>query len=88
MRLSLKLLTDNGSVIYVISIYLLFIGNTFNEDDFDTMIYDAIKNREQKIIDKNSMEINVESRIANAINNSQFISSKFTLTLKVFSFKR
>ena len=45
-------------------LYLLFIGNTFNEDDFETMIYDAIKNREQKIIDKNSMEINVESRIA------------------------
>ena len=83
-----KLLTDNGSAIYVILNHLIFTGNTFNEDDFDTIIYDAIKSREQKIIDKNKMEINLEFRIANAINNSQFISSNYATQSNKFSFQR
>ena len=34
------------------------LGNTFNEEDFDTMIFAAIKEREQYIVQKNKMEIN------------------------------
>ena len=52
------------------------LGNTFNEEDYDTMIFAAIKEREQYIVQKNKMEINWDPKIASAIYNSQFISSK------------
>ena len=40
------------------------------------MIAAAIKDREQFILNKNSMEIVTEPRIVNALNSSSMLSSK------------
>ena len=42
------------------------------------MIFAAIKEREQYIVQKNKMEISWDPKIAAALYNSQFISSKVT----------
>ena len=52
----------------------MFEENTLNEHDFKTMIDVAIKNRESCIFNKNSMIIDTNSRIANAINSSSMLS--------------
>ena len=52
------------------------------------MIFGAIKEREQCIIQKNRMEIVWDSKLALALQNSQFISSKALFILIVYSFKR
>ena len=46
-----------------------------NEDQFRLLISQAIKERETFIIDKHSMEIKVDSRIAEALNSSSMLSS-------------
>ena len=43
------------------------LGKTFNEKDFDTMIFAAIKEREQYIVQKKKMEINWDPKIASAL---------------------
>ena len=43
------------------------------------MINSAIKEREEFILKKNSMEIDTDNRIALALNSSSMISSKFKL---------
>ena len=55
----------------------MYLGNTFNEEDFDIMIFAAIKEREQYILTKNKMEITWDPKIAAALMNSQFVSSKY-----------
>ena len=40
------------------------------------MILDAIKHREKFILNKNLMEIEIDSRIVNALNSSSMLSSK------------
>ena len=40
------------------------------------MIFAAIKEREQYIVQKNKMEIKIDPKIAEALKNSQFISSE------------
>ena len=42
------------------------------------MIFAAIKDREQYIVQKNKMEISWDPKIAAALYNSQFVSSKVT----------
>ena len=42
------------------------------------MIFAAIKEREQYIVQKNKMEISWDPKIAAALYNSQFVSSKVT----------
>ena len=51
------------------------------------MIYSAIKKREEHIISKNKMEIRLHPRIAQAINDSKFISS-IVLILDIFNSKQ
>ena len=51
------------------------IGNTLNEEGFKQIITNAIKERENFILDKHSMEITVDSRIAQALNSSSMLSS-------------
>ena len=61
------------------SLYIILIivnlGNTFNEEKFREMISQAIKEREEFIIGKNSMVITADSRIVNALNSSSMLSS-------------
>ena len=52
----------------------MFVGNTLNEHDFKTIIDVAIKERESYIFNKNSMIIDTNPRIANAINSSSMLS--------------
>ena len=52
------------------------------------MIYNTIKERESKILEKNKMEISLDPRIATAINNSQFVSSNANNFNILFSIKR
>ena len=49
----------------------ILIGNTLNESDFKEFIDNAIKQREKFILNKNSMEINVDSRIVKQYNTHQ-----------------
>ena len=42
------------------------------------MIFAAIKEREQYIVQKNKMEISWDPKIAAALYNSQFVSRKVT----------
>ena len=88
MMLKIKTYADNGYEICVFFIQLFYLGNTFNEEDFDTMIFDAIKEREQCIIQRNRMEIVWDSKLALALQNSQLISSKALFILIEYSFKR
>ena len=46
-----------------------------NEYDFKTMIDVAIKERESYILNKNSMIVDTDIRIANAIRSSSMLSS-------------
>ena len=57
----------------------MFVGNTLNEHDFKTIIDVAIKERESYILNKNSMIIDTNPRIANAINLSSMLSSNSLL---------
>ena len=50
---------------------------TFDEDKFKNLINDAIKERKNKIIQTNSLELTTNNRIAEALKNSSFISSIF-----------
>ena len=54
---------------------ILLKGNSFNEEGFKTMITEAIKEREQFIISKNSMIITIDSRIVEALNSLSMLSS-------------
>ena len=59
---------------YIILI-IVNLGNTFNEEKFREMISQAIKEKEEFIIGKNSMVITADSRIVNALNSSSMLSS-------------
>ena len=52
------------------------LGNALEEDKFKLMINTAIKEREELILKKNSMEIDTDNRIDFALNSSSMISSK------------
>ena len=49
------------------------------------MIFAAIKEREQYIVTKNKMEINWDPKIAEALFNSKFISSRVLHYLMFYS---
>ena len=80
-----KISVDNGFEIFVNKSFWFHLGNTFNEEDFDTMIFAAIKEREQYIVTKNKMEINWDPKIAEALFNSKFISSRVLHYLMFYS---
>ena len=65
----------NGFQHYVILFRLLKIGYSLNETDFKQKIQDAIKLRQEEIIDKQELQLFTDQRIAEAINKSAFISS-------------
>ena len=65
----------NGFQQYVILFRLLKIGYSLNETDFKQKIHDAIKLRQEEIIDKQELQLFTDQRIAEAINKSAFISS-------------
>ena len=50
-----------------------------NHKDFVVMIQKAIEDPQNKILAKENLEIQVDERIANAINESSFISSIKTI---------
>ena len=54
---------------------------------FGELISDAIKSRERHIIESNSLEIKTEGRIADAIMNSSFISSKSNKYINIIASK-
>ena len=57
----------------------ILIGNTLNESDFKEFINNAIKQREKFSLNKNSMEIKVDSRIDNEIQHSSMLSSMLNI---------
>ena len=54
---------------------LLLIGNTLNETDFKKFIDNAIKQREQLILNQKSLEFQVDPRIVKAVEKSSMLSS-------------
>ena len=56
---------------------ILYLGNTFNEEKFSSYVKQAIKEREERIIHTNSLEILTDNRIIEALQNSSFVSSNF-----------
>ena len=61
---------------YVILLNYFYLGNTLEEEKFKFLINSAIKEREEFILKKYSMEIDADKRIAFALNSSSMISSK------------
>ena len=55
------------------------VGNTLNESDFKEFIDNIIKQRENFILNKNSMEIKIDSRIVKVIQHSSMISSMLNI---------
>ena len=68
-------LTENGLEFYVLNTLMFYIGNSLNEIEFKQFISKAIKEREKYIVNKNSMEMQVDARIANALKSSSMLSS-------------
>ena len=60
-----------------INCFVIFLGNTFNKEGFEELISAAIKERQDKYIEKNSMIIETDPRIVSAFENSNFVSSKW-----------
>ena len=52
------------------------LGNTFNIEAFEEMISEAIKERQEKYIEKHWLMIDADLRIFEPFQNSLFISSK------------
>ena len=69
------------------TIITFYLGNTLNEDRFKLLITEAIKKRETFILDKHSMEIKVDSRIAEALNSSSMLSSNINNILNFIAQK-
>ena len=67
--------TEIGWVIFVTNIQIFLIGNSLNEEEFKEFINHAIQEREKLIIEKKSLEMQVDSRIAKAIEHSSMLSS-------------
>ena len=64
--------------VFVFNTLLYFIlGNSLNEEAFKEKIQDAIKQRQDEIVEKQELQIVTDQRIAQAINRSSLISSKF-----------
>ena len=73
-----ELLIGNGCVMCVrLKSSIFKIGNTLNEKEFKEMIGDAIIKRQESILESKSMEIDIDPRIAEAINKSSMLSSIF-----------
>ena len=72
-----KQLTGNGLLIYVSLIIWIYSGNTLNEHEFDQIVSEAIKEREKHFLQVNRMEIETDSRIVKALEEWDFISSRF-----------
>ena len=71
-------LKDNEVLMCVcFSYFKQFIGNTFNEEKFKTLVSCAIKEREEFILNKNSIVMATNLRIINALNYSSKLSCKF-----------
>ena len=68
-------LTENGLEIYVLNTLMFYIGNSLNEIEFKQFISKAIKEWEKYIVNKNSMEMQVDARIAGALKSSSMLSS-------------
>ena len=68
-------LTENGLEIYVLNSLMFYIGNSLNEIEFKQFISKAIKEREKYIVNKNSMKMQVDARIADALKSSSMLSS-------------
>ena len=52
------------------------IGNTFEQEEFETFISEAVKERQDKFIEKYNMELQTDPRIVKAFEMSNFVSSK------------
>ena len=48
-----------------------------NQNEFEDFISEAVKNRQEKYIQKHNMEIETDPRIIQAFENSNFVSSKY-----------
>ena len=63
------------------------LGNTFNQNDFEIFIENAIKDRQNKFIQKHNMEIETDSRIVSAFEKSNFISSICVYLIRIIATK-
>ena len=66
-------------------LFLLLIGNTLNEQEFQEMIQQALVIRETGILKKHRMEISTDPRIVKALQNTSMVSSKNSYHYKLAS---
>ena len=59
-----------------INLFIYNIGNSFNQEEFEEFIGEAVKERQDKYIQKYNMEIQTDPRIVEAFEMLNFISSK------------
>ena len=71
-----------------ISLFIINVGNTLNQEDFETFIAEAVKERQDKYVQKYNMEIQTDPRIVEAFEMSNFVSSKRCLNYYLNSKKR
>ena len=63
------------------------LGKTFNQNDFEIFVENAIKDRQNKFIQKHNMEIETDSRIVSAFEKSNFISSICVCLIRIIATK-
>ena len=68
---------DNGWITYIFYLTYFALWNTLEEEKFKLLINSAIREREEFILKKNSMEIDADYRTALVLNSSSMISSKY-----------
>ena len=73
---------DNGLQVFELTNLVNFIlGNSLNEEAFKEKIQEAIKLRQDEIIEKQELQIVTDQRIAQAINKSSLVSSNMNLII-------
>ena len=65
---------------------LMFKGNTLNQEEFENLISLAVKERQDKFVEKHNMEIETDPRIVKAFENSKSLTSRYIAYLILFSY--
>ena len=74
--------TEAGSEIYVRPYFSGFcIGNTLNTEIFQNKIKEVLKLREDHILNKKNLAIDIDSRLAKAFESSQMVARIFIFSL-------
>ena len=73
---------DHGFETFVLLFYLIFIkGNSLNYSGYQDLIKSVLKEREDMMLKKRNLSINIDSRIAEIFKSSKMVASILKLSL-------